>query len=176
VMWDIAQKRIPNEKVKKTAGNSHTMESMMEMRRRRWLSKLSAIEKSRSPRRMLGAVCLLAQVSNNTTDRSRRISNSDSPTMLYDISVCMRKSLSGHDHHTLSVSPPLPYKPPYTSRLGATFSAIAVILPPTNEVTLARIENTLTPGGECISVVQAPGSLFYILQSVFLSMVRKFFA
>jgi hypothetical protein len=33
------------------------MESMMEMRRCRWLSKLSAMEESRSPRRMLGAWC-----------------------------------------------------------------------------------------------------------------------
>ena len=34
-----------------------TMESMMEVRRCRWLSKLSVMEKSRSPRQMLGAWC-----------------------------------------------------------------------------------------------------------------------
>jgi hypothetical protein len=36
-------------------GNSPAMESMMEVRRCRWLSKLSAMEESRSPRQMLGA-------------------------------------------------------------------------------------------------------------------------
>jgi hypothetical protein len=33
------------------------LDSMMEMRKCRWLSKLSAMKKSRSPRRMLGAWC-----------------------------------------------------------------------------------------------------------------------
>jgi hypothetical protein len=42
-MWDVAEHRI--------------MESMMEVRRCRWFSKLSAMEESRSPRRMLGACC-----------------------------------------------------------------------------------------------------------------------
>jgi hypothetical protein len=56
-MWDVAEHRITNETVRMTAGNSPTMESMMEVRRCRWLSKLSAMEKSRSPRRMLGAWC-----------------------------------------------------------------------------------------------------------------------
>jgi hypothetical protein len=53
----IAEKRITNEQVRRAAGNSPTMESMMEVRRLRWLSKLSAMEKSRSPRRILGAWC-----------------------------------------------------------------------------------------------------------------------
>jgi hypothetical protein len=56
-MWDIKEKRITNEKTRRPAGNSPTMESMMEMRRCWWLSKLSAMEESRSPRRMLGAWC-----------------------------------------------------------------------------------------------------------------------
>jgi hypothetical protein len=57
-MWDVAEHRITNETVRMTAGNSpSTMESMMEVRRCRWLSKLSAMEESRSPRRMLGAWC-----------------------------------------------------------------------------------------------------------------------
>jgi hypothetical protein len=56
-MWDIAERRITNEETRRKAGNSPTMESMMEMRRCRWLSKLSAMEESRSPRRMLGAWC-----------------------------------------------------------------------------------------------------------------------
>jgi hypothetical protein len=57
-MWDLAEKRITNEHVRRTVANSPTMDSMMEMRRCRWLSKLSAIMKeSRSPRRMLGAWC-----------------------------------------------------------------------------------------------------------------------
>jgi hypothetical protein len=56
-MWDIKEKRITNEDTRRTAGNSPTMESMMEMRRCRWLSKLSAMEKSRSPRKILGAWC-----------------------------------------------------------------------------------------------------------------------
>jgi hypothetical protein len=56
-MWDIAERRLTNEDTRRTAGNSPTMESMMEMRRCRWLSKLSAMEESRSPRRMLCAWC-----------------------------------------------------------------------------------------------------------------------
>jgi hypothetical protein len=55
-MWDIKEKRITNEKVRRTAANSPTMESMIEVRRRRWLSKLSVMEESRSPSRMLGAI------------------------------------------------------------------------------------------------------------------------
>jgi hypothetical protein len=43
-MWDIKEKEITNEKTRRTAGNSPTMESMMEMRRCRWLSKRSAME------------------------------------------------------------------------------------------------------------------------------------
>jgi hypothetical protein len=55
---DIEKKRITNElEVRRAAGNSPTMESMMEVRRLRWLSKLSAMEMSRSSRRMLGAWC-----------------------------------------------------------------------------------------------------------------------
>jgi hypothetical protein len=53
----IAEKRITNEQVRKAAGNSPTMESMMEVRRCRWLSKLSGMDLSRSPRRMFGAWC-----------------------------------------------------------------------------------------------------------------------
>ena len=60
-MWDIAEKRITNEQVRRAAGKSPTMESMMEVRRCRWLSKLSAMEKSRSPRRILGAWCHTAR-------------------------------------------------------------------------------------------------------------------
>jgi hypothetical protein len=57
-MWDIKEKRITNKETsRRTAGNSPTMESMMEMRRCRWLSKLSAMEKSRSSRKILGAWC-----------------------------------------------------------------------------------------------------------------------
>jgi hypothetical protein len=61
-MWDIAERRITNEETRRTAGNSPTMESMMEMQRYRWLSKLSAMELSRSPRRTLGAWCPTPQV------------------------------------------------------------------------------------------------------------------
>jgi hypothetical protein len=57
-MWDIKEKRITNEDTRRTAGNSGTMESMMEMRMRcRWLSKLSATEKSRFLSKMLGKWC-----------------------------------------------------------------------------------------------------------------------
>jgi hypothetical protein len=49
-MWDIKEKRITNEKVRRTAANSPTMEPMMEVRRCRWLSKLSVMEKSRYQR------------------------------------------------------------------------------------------------------------------------------
>jgi hypothetical protein len=43
-MWDVAERRITNEENGRTARNSPIMESMMEMRRHRWLSKLSAVE------------------------------------------------------------------------------------------------------------------------------------
>jgi hypothetical protein len=56
-MWDVAEKRIQNERVRRTVANSPTMDSMMEMRRCRWLSKLSAMKESRSPRLVLGAWC-----------------------------------------------------------------------------------------------------------------------
>jgi hypothetical protein len=56
-MWDIKEKRITNERVRRVVANSPTMESMTEMRRCRWLSKLIAMEESRSPRRMLSAWC-----------------------------------------------------------------------------------------------------------------------
>jgi hypothetical protein len=55
--WDITEIWITNEKGRRTAANSPTMESMMEVRRCRCLSKLSVMEKLRSPRRMLGAWC-----------------------------------------------------------------------------------------------------------------------
>jgi hypothetical protein len=64
-MWDIKEKRITNEETRRTAGNSPTMESMMEMRRCRWLSKLSAMEESRSPRKILGAWCPIRQGDRN---------------------------------------------------------------------------------------------------------------
>jgi hypothetical protein len=44
-----------------------TMESMMEMRRCQWLYKLSAMEKSRSPRKMLGACCPTPRKAGRTT-------------------------------------------------------------------------------------------------------------
>jgi hypothetical protein len=56
-MWSIEERRIKNVETRRTVGNSPAMESMMEMRSCRWLSKLSATEESRSPRRMLGAWC-----------------------------------------------------------------------------------------------------------------------
>jgi hypothetical protein len=56
-MWDVAEKRITNEHVRRTVASSPTMDSMMEMRRCQWLSKLSAMKESRSPRRMVGAWC-----------------------------------------------------------------------------------------------------------------------
>jgi hypothetical protein len=65
-MWDIAEKRITNEETRRTAGNSPTMELMMEMRRCRWLSKLSgAMEKVK----ISEANAWRIVVSNTTTDR-----------------------------------------------------------------------------------------------------------
>jgi hypothetical protein len=52
-MWDVAEKRITNEHVRGMVANSPTMDTLMETRRCRWLSKLSAMEESRSPRRMV---------------------------------------------------------------------------------------------------------------------------
>jgi hypothetical protein len=54
-MWDEAEKRIPNERVRRTVANSPIMESMMEMRRCQWLCKLSVMQSSRSPRLILAA-------------------------------------------------------------------------------------------------------------------------
>jgi hypothetical protein len=57
-MWDVAEKRIKNEQVRRMVADSPTIDSLMEMRRCRWLSKLSGVMKqSRSPRRILGAWC-----------------------------------------------------------------------------------------------------------------------
>jgi hypothetical protein len=56
-MWYIHEKRITNERVRRTVANSPTMESMMEVRRCRWLYKLSFMKASRSPRQILGAWC-----------------------------------------------------------------------------------------------------------------------
>jgi hypothetical protein len=56
-IWDVAEKRIMNEQVRRSVANSPTMDSMMKMRKCRWLSKLSVMKESRSPRRMLGAWC-----------------------------------------------------------------------------------------------------------------------
>ena len=55
-MWDVAEKRITNEQVRRFV-DSPTMDSLMETRRCRWLCKLSLMKESRSPRRMLGAWC-----------------------------------------------------------------------------------------------------------------------
>jgi hypothetical protein len=55
-MWDITEKRITKEKVRRTATNAPAMESMMEYEDADG-SKLSVMEKSRSPRRILGAWC-----------------------------------------------------------------------------------------------------------------------
>jgi hypothetical protein len=56
-MWDVAEKRIKNEQVRRMVADSPTMDSLMETRRCRWLSKLSVMKQSRSPRRILGARC-----------------------------------------------------------------------------------------------------------------------
>jgi hypothetical protein len=56
-MWDIHERRITNERERRTVANSPTMESMMEVRRCRWLCKLSFMKASRSPRLTLGAWC-----------------------------------------------------------------------------------------------------------------------
>jgi hypothetical protein len=54
-MWDVKEKWIRNERVRRTVANSPTVESMVEMRRCRWLCKLSVMKASRSPRLILGA-------------------------------------------------------------------------------------------------------------------------
>jgi hypothetical protein len=56
-MWDVYERRITKERVRRTVANSPTMESMMEVRRCRWLCKLSFMKASRFPRRMIGAWC-----------------------------------------------------------------------------------------------------------------------
>jgi hypothetical protein len=56
-MWDVAEKRIKNEQVRGMVAESPTIDSLMETRRCRWLSKLSVMKQSRSSRRILGAWC-----------------------------------------------------------------------------------------------------------------------
>lgn len=56
-MWDVAEHRITNEHVRRMVANSPALDSLMETRRCRWLSKLSVMKDSRSPRRILGAWC-----------------------------------------------------------------------------------------------------------------------
>jgi hypothetical protein len=62
--WDVAEKRITNEQVRRTVANSPTMDSMMEMRRCRWLSRLSTNEGVKISE--ANARCM---VSNATTSR-----------------------------------------------------------------------------------------------------------
>jgi hypothetical protein len=54
-MRNVAEKRITNEQARGTVTNSPTMDSMMEMRRCRWLFKLSAMKEPRSLKPMLVA-------------------------------------------------------------------------------------------------------------------------
>jgi hypothetical protein len=57
-MWDVAEKRIKNEQIRRMVADSPTIDSLMETRRCRWLSKLSVMkQESRSTRRILGAWC-----------------------------------------------------------------------------------------------------------------------
>jgi hypothetical protein len=59
-MWDVAEKRITNEHVRGMVANSPTMDTLMETRRCRWLSKLSAM-KSQDLRGEYGAWCTTAR-------------------------------------------------------------------------------------------------------------------
>jgi hypothetical protein len=56
-MWDVHSRETDHERTRQKHCCKYTeiRLSMMEMRRCRWLSKLSAMKESRSPRRMLGA-------------------------------------------------------------------------------------------------------------------------
>jgi hypothetical protein len=56
-MWDVVEIRIKNEQVRGMVADSLAIDSLMETRRCRWLSKLSVLKQSRSPRRILGAWC-----------------------------------------------------------------------------------------------------------------------
>jgi hypothetical protein len=71
-MWGIAERRITNEETRRNAGNSPTIESMMEMRGCRWLSKVSAMEESRSSRRMLVAWCPTSRTAGRTQQQTIR--------------------------------------------------------------------------------------------------------
>jgi hypothetical protein len=73
MMWDVADKRIKNEQVRRTVANSPTMDSMMEMRRCRWLSELSAMKTLISPRRILGAWCPTPRPAGRPQHTIRRI-------------------------------------------------------------------------------------------------------
>jgi hypothetical protein len=74
-MWDVAEKRITNEHVRGMVANSPTMDTLMETRRCRWLSKLSAMEESRSPRRMLGMVYDGKTSRETSADHTTRLHN-----------------------------------------------------------------------------------------------------
>jgi hypothetical protein len=54
-MWDVKAKRITNEQVRHMADKCNSMKSLMELRRCRWLAKLSKMDETRAPRRLLAA-------------------------------------------------------------------------------------------------------------------------
>jgi hypothetical protein len=71
-MWDVAEKRITNVQLRRTVANSPTMDSLMEMRRCRWLSKLCAMKESRSPMRMLGVWCTTSRLAGGRPQQTIR--------------------------------------------------------------------------------------------------------
>eukprot|EP00980_Cylindrotheca_fusiformis_P019059 scaffold6433_cov125-Cylindrotheca_fusiformis.AAC.1 len=51
-MFDVKEKRIHNEKIREMMGNCYTIHQTMEIRRLRWLEKLSAMPVTRNPRKI----------------------------------------------------------------------------------------------------------------------------
>jgi hypothetical protein len=60
-IYEVKEQHITNKEVRKRAGNSYSMQQMMELRRCRWLEKLSKMNDKRGPRKILAAWCPTAR-------------------------------------------------------------------------------------------------------------------
>ena len=54
-IYDVQEHEITNEQVRKELNNCYTIEQAMELRRARWLEKITNMDETRGPRKMLVA-------------------------------------------------------------------------------------------------------------------------
>ena len=54
-IYEVKEKKISNRKVRERMESAYTLEQMMELRRARWLEKLSHMNETRAPRKLLVA-------------------------------------------------------------------------------------------------------------------------